>query len=485
MDISPLALAKLIIPRIPLILKLAVLNRLGYSPCADKQDPRTEIVVAIIRSTLAGGSKPLGVIQAQGLKDPGIKGQMWIATAQCPAPGAEVREAVLRGIKELGNGTEKFDLPDIADVEGEWTGWRADVDKKAPRPSLGGEREHYDSLMKEVTSPVTILYFHGGAYFLMDPSSHRPVTSALAKRTGGKCFSVRYRLAPQTAFPGQLVDALTSYLYLLAPPPGSFHEPVRAQDIVFAGDSAGGHLSFSLLLLLLSLKRAGVTSIRFHGKDVPIELPAGVTGNSPWFDITRSMPSVTNNAKYDYLDPPSATGLPLRSIPEDDIWPSKPPRAEIFCTASTLTHPICSPISASPEHWKGAPPVFMCCGTEGLEDEIVVVARRIYQAGGSVEFAGYEGTPHCGAMIFPTTEFGKDCMTRWADFAKRAVSGEIQRQDEGRWCIAKSSPLEWRNVKLDSMGVPDEKVRQRVEEMTGHATRREEENLKAYERAKL
>lgn len=442
--------------------------------------------MAIIRATLgAGAAKSLGELQAPGLKDPGIKGEMWISTAQCPAPGAEVREAVLRGIKEFGHGTEKFELPDIADVEGEWTGWRSGVDKKAPRPDLGSEREHYDSLMKEVTSPLTILYFHGGAYFLMDPISHRPVTSSLAKRTGGRCFSVRYRLAPQTAFPGQLVDALTSYLYLLAPPSGSFHEPVRAQDIVFAGDSAGGHLSFSLLLLLLSLKRAGVSSIRFHGKDVPIDLPAGVTGNSPWFDITRSLPSVTDNAKYDYLNPPTATGMPQREIPEDDIWPSKPPRAEIFCTASTLLHPICSPLNATPEQWKGAPPVFMCCGNEGLEDEIVVVARRLYQAGTSVEFVGYAGTPHCSSFIFPTSEAGKDCMTRWADFAQRSVNGNVQRQDEGRWTVARSSPLQWMSVKLESMGLPDEKVRQRVEEMTGYATQREEERLKAYERARL
>ena len=481
MDISPLALVKLIIPRLPLIFRIAITNRLGLSPCSDKQDPRTEIVVAIIKSTLTG-KKPLGEIQQMGLKDPGIKGDLWISTATCPAPDNDVRDAVIRGIKELGDGSEKYDLPTVADVQGEWTGYRAGADKKAPRPSLpGGEKEHYDNMMKEVTSPVTILYFHGGAYILMDPISHRTVNSALAKKTGGRCLSVRYRLAPQTPFPGQLVDALSAYLYLQAPPEGAFHEPIKASNIVFAGDSAGGHLSFSLMLLILTLKKAGVTSIRFHGRDVRLELPAGVSGNSPWFDITRSLPSVNINAKYDYLDPPSPTGLPLRAMPPDDLWPAKPPRAEMFCRASTLMHPLCSPLVATSEQWRGAPPVFMVTGNEGLEDEITVVARRIYQAGSPVEFTGYEGQPHCFGMIFPTTAHGADCMTRWASFVQRAVGGTVQKTETGQWWKAKTNPLQWRDVKLAEMGQKDDLVTSRLAELKGYATEREEQYLKEYQ----
>lgn len=485
---SPLALAKLIIPQIPLIFALAILNRLGYSPCADKQDPRTEIVVAIIRKSLQT-SKPLGVVQAGGLKDNGIRGQKWIAKAICPAPSNDAREAVLRGIKELGDGTETFDLPDTADVSGEWAGYRAGVDKKAARPDLGSEKAHYDALMKETATPVTVLYFHGGAYFLLDPAFYRDATAQIAKKTGGRVFAVRYRLAPQAAFPSQLLDALISYLYLLAPPEGSFHEPVQAKHIIFAGDSAGGHLSFSLILLLLSLRRAGVSSIPFHGKEVPIQLPAGIAGNSPWTDICRSLPSVTANAKYDYLDGPTATGLPARPLPEDDIWPVKPPRAEIFCRASTMTHPLCSPISAKKSHWVGVPPVQVTAGAgEGLYDEITVVARRIHEAGGSVEYIAYEGQPHVFNMIFPTSEMGKDCWDRHATFMRNAVEGKIERRDVGKWCVAKKTPLEWREVELSGMGVPDEVVERRTKEMQGHAAEREEQRLQEYnksERARL
>ena len=73
---------------------------------------------------------------------------------------------------------------------------------------------------------------------------------------------------PQTQFPGQLLDAFVAYLYLLSPPEGAFHKPVPASNIVFAGDSAGGNLSFSLLLCLLTLNNMGIETVRFHGKDV-------------------------------------------------------------------------------------------------------------------------------------------------------------------------------------------------------------------------
>ena len=98
------------------------------------------------------------------------------------------------------------------------------------------ERERYDEMMKEVTSPATVLYFHGGAYWLMDPSTHRPLTQKLAKLTGGRVYSVRYRLSPKHAFPAALIDGLVSYLALLFPPEDAFHTAVRAEDVVFSGD---------------------------------------------------------------------------------------------------------------------------------------------------------------------------------------------------------------------------------------------------------
>ena len=90
----------------------------------------------------------------------------------------------------------------------------------------------------------------------MDPCTHRVPIAHLSRLTGAPVLSVRYRLAPQNPFPAALVDALTAYLSLIHPPPGSLHDPVPANKIIISGDSAGGNLSLVLLQTLLTLRRA-------------------------------------------------------------------------------------------------------------------------------------------------------------------------------------------------------------------------------------
>ena len=264
--------------------------------------------------------------------------------------------------------------------------------------------------------------------YLMDPASHRPVCSKLARLTGGRCLSVRYRLAPQNAFPAALLDALTAYLSLLCPPPGSFHKPVLANHIVFAGDSAGGLLSMSLLQLILQLHRSspsGTPTIWFHGQEVSIPLPAGIAPNAGWMDITRCMPSIFTNSQYDYLPPP--TGQETLHFPEDELWPTKPPRGDLYCDTSMLCHPLVSPLAA--KDWRGSCPVWFAYGTEGLTDEGKVVARRIAQQGGTVTWQEYEAMPHCFSMMFEHLDGSKRCLASWAKFMRDVVEGrEVHTQ---------------------------------------------------------
>ena len=116
----------------------------------------------------------------------------------------------------------------------------------------------------------------------MDPSTHRWTTSSLAQHSQGRCFSVRYRLSPQNTFPAALIDGLLAYLCLISPPPGSFHSPISPSHIVVAGDSSGAGLATALLLLLLTLPRMGISSLRFHQDSIDIStLPGGLALTSP------------------------------------------------------------------------------------------------------------------------------------------------------------------------------------------------------------
>ena len=439
MDFSPTGLVKLILPRTPLILKTTVLSKLYLSSNSPKQDTTTEVVVEVIRS-IVKVKKPVGRLQYFGCKDPGVRGSMWVAKTVIPVPEASVRDALVHAIQELGNGQETYTLPDIRPVTGEWNGHRSNVSKDAHLPDVSQEGL-YKSMMEGVESRTTILYFHGGGYMIMDPASHRQTTVQLAKKTKGRAFSVRYRLAPQDPFPSQLLDALIAYLSLLSPPPGSFHEPVEARHILFAGDSAGGNLSLALLQSLLTMQRSGRHAIRFHGKEVPIQLPAGALLNSPWCDIACSLPSWKHNLKFDYLEGPPTPGVPSGPAP-DQFWPTQPPRVQIYCDGSVLTHPLASPIAATSDLWKGAPPVFICYGNECLEDEIKVTARRIYRSGTVVKLHGYEGMPHCFSMIFPTSSTARDCWDEMVTFCNDAVNGTLVRTESSKWTKAFSKGTE-------------------------------------------
>ncbi|EOA82500.1 uncharacterized protein SETTUDRAFT_43457 [Exserohilum turcica Et28A] len=384
------------------------------------------------------GPTPISVLQRMTCRDPGVRGRIWVAKVRFGVPGGvgvlkgesgereeegedDVRNTVFNAIQEMREPYDPYD--DIHwdhkigshPLTAEWTGYRSAADANTPEPADVSEAQKYECLMQETTSKITTLYFHGGAMYLLDPATTRATTGRLARETGGRVFSVRYRLAPQNAFPAALLDAFTAYLTLLAPPAGSLHEAVAASEIVFAGDSAGGTCCTALLQLLLHLHRqapAGqVPRVRFHGKNVSIPLPAGVALASPWLDITRGLPSIESAVAFDYLPAPSA--LATHEYPvEEGVWPAEPPRADLYCEAGALLHPLVSPLAA--KSWTGSPPLFFSVGHEMLRDEDAVLAQRAVAQNVPVVWREFEAMPHCFAMLL---EGIAETQVHWEEFA--------------------------------------------------------------------
>lgn len=483
-----------LLPKIPLVARVALLHILRISPQSKYLDLTTEVTIAVLRSFIAP-SKPLTITQTQKLinKDPGVKGRIWVSNYTAPASsGSGIRDAMIRAIVGLQEGsplpTSLLDsLSDAAPVEAEWTGYRAGATENAKPPAIS-EQEKYVEMMREVKTPTTILYFHGGAYYLMDPCTHRLATKTLAKLTGGRCYSVRYRLAPQHPFPAAVMDALTSYLALLHPPPGAFHAPVRPEHIVFAGDSAGGNLALALLQTILELNRQAAqaqtnpnttttttTTLYWHGVDVPLPLPvpAGVAVNSAWLDMTHSSPSCTRNAAFDYL--PTHKALAKKPPPPCTSWPaaahspSAPPRKHIYVADDLTTHPLVTLLSA--RSWRGSPPVYMCTGWELLADEDKLLARKLARDDGvRVVFEEYEAMPHCFAMIFTRLEESRRCYRGWTDFIKE-VTGQGQGQGgkgESRFVTVRARTLEEVPIEVEKIAPYEEEVmRERIRDMVG------------------
>ncbi|KAJ4483550.1 hypothetical protein J3R30DRAFT_3285414 [Lentinula aciculospora] len=152
-----------------------------------------------------------------------------------------------------------------------------------------------------------ILYAHGGGYYFGSVDQERYSIQRYARKINGRVFAINYRLAPQYPFPCAIQDLLAAYLYLIRPPPGASHMPVKPSHMVVAGDSAGGGLTLSLLQVL---------------RDASLPLPAGGILISPWCDLTHSFPSIHTNTATDVIPP---YGLSLHK--PSTLWP--PPDEEL------------------------------------------------------------------------------------------------------------------------------------------------------------
>ena len=308
-------------------------------------------------------------------------------------------------------------------------------------------------------SDVVSLYFHGGAFWLMDVASHRAATKKLAKLTKGRCLSVRYRLAPQNPFPSALLDALIAYLYLLYPPADAFHDAVEARHIVFCGDSAGGNLCLALLQILLEFRRHG-TKIKWFGESREIPLPAGVAVSSPWTDLTQSSPSCEFNKSFDYLPVPSKDPNGL-TFPPCPMWPAKSPRRNFYVEDALLCHPLVSPLAA--ESWEGSCPMWLGIGQELLADEGKHVACKAARQGVKVVFEEYETMPHCFALVLVGTPVARRCLDGWSNF----ITAAAERPDSlgTRGVKIKAKSLEEEEMPMqDVSAYTDEEVIARMEQ---------------------
>jgi acetyl esterase/lipase len=190
------------------------------------------MTVEVLRALFFDPTKSIDKVQNGTAKGRPVKGKLWLASTTVPKPGQHaITNAIFQAIEALGDGTERYTRPDAVPFQAQWIGSRPDATDDEEAPEIP-EEEKYKLMMGEKmrTSSTTVLYFHGGQYYMGAWRTHRQTASRLAKACGGRALLIEYRLAPQTAFPGQLVDALNAYLYLMYPPEGSFHQAVPAGD---------------------------------------------------------------------------------------------------------------------------------------------------------------------------------------------------------------------------------------------------------------
>jgi len=224
------------------------------------------------------------------------------------------------------------------------------------------------------SSPRVVYQLHGGAYIARFSKSYEDTALRYSKAAqGAAVFSLDYRTAPDFVHPSALEDALDGYQWLLS-------QGYAPENIVVAGDSAGGGLALALCLWL-----------RDSGQD----LPAKLVLSSPWTDLDARGESYTTNVQADaFFGVKDAANAPRYPVPLT------------YAGEHVLTDPYLSPAYGD---FSGLPPMLIQTGSEEvLLSDSQTVAQKAQVAGVEVRLLVYEGMFHCFYVVAPNIPEGKD-----------------------------------------------------------------------------
>ncbi len=229
-----------------------------------------------------------------------------------------------------------------------------------------------------------VMYMHGGGFFLCGLDTHRPIAAAIARRTGLAVVNVEYRQLPGITIAESVQDCLTAYRWLM-------RHGVDPARIVFAGDSAGGYLSF-------------VTAMRAIEAGLPS--PAGLVGLSPLLDLDCA-------AKKDYMNVGRDAYIPLCGLEQV---------VEHGAKVGGLLDPALSPVNGA---LASLPPALLIVGEdELLRYDCELMAERLTAAGVPNSLELWRGQVHAFMSILPNMPESRSVLGRVARFVRARIEPE-------------------------------------------------------------
>lgn len=222
-----------------------------------------------------------------------------------------------------------------------------------------------------------ILQLHGGGYVAPVRNAYYVFAGLYNKLSDGcSVLTPDYRIAPEHTYPAALEDALASFQWLL-------DNGYTGEQIVLAGDSAGGGLAMALCMYL---------------RDHDMPMPCGIIAMSPWTDLTVSGESYTTNFEKDPL---------FGNTKESMIYVNE------YAGEYDKTEPYISPLFGS---FEGFPPMLIQVGgIEMLLSDSTSVAAKAKSQGVRVRLSIYEGMFHIFQMAYLRMPESKRA---WAEIGK-------------------------------------------------------------------
>ncbi|HVI03273.1 MAG TPA: alpha/beta hydrolase [Enhygromyxa sp.] len=222
-------------------------------------------------------------------------------------------------------------------------------------------------------------------------NSHRALCARLSVACNAEVILPEYRLAPEHPFPAGLEDLVQVYASLL-------EGGLRADEIVVAGDSAGGNLALSTVLL---------------ARDRGLPMPRALVLLSPFTDLTLTGASLVTHAEIDPWLRPQAV----------------PVVRDTYLGGADPSHPLASPLWAD---LHGLPPMLIHVG----EQEILLadstrLAERASDAGVEVEIEVGKDLWHVWHLFAPALPEANEAIARIGDFVDRVFTPPIQLRSCG------------------------------------------------------
>jgi acetyl esterase/lipase len=231
-----------------------------------------------------------------------------------------------------------------------------------------------------------VLYLHGGAFLTCGANSHGRLVNALSKFADSPVLVVNYRLIPKHSIGMALDDCLDAYRWLRL-------RGYDADQIVVAGDSAGGYLA---LALAQRLQEAN-------------EEPAALVAISPLWQLAKEPKQAHPNIDVDAMFPMKAfdalVGLVARAAAKN-IVDGEP-------------EPIYEPL----DHVEPGLPrtLIHVSGSEVLLHDARVAAGRLAAAGVPAEVRIWPGQLHDFQMAAPVVPEATRSLRQIGEYIREAT----------------------------------------------------------------
>jgi acetyl esterase len=209
-------------------------------------------------------------------------------------------------------------------------------------------------------TPVPVLvFYHGGGWVIGDLDTHDVQCRQITAEAGITVVAVDYRLAPEHKFPAAVDDAWAATRWVVA---HAAELGVDGRRLAVGGDSAGGNLA---AVVALMARDAGGPAIALQVLVYPVT-DVGAESKS-YSDFAEGYMLTRDSMRW-------FTNHYLKSPGEATDWRVSPLRAASLA---------------------GLPPALVItAGFDPLRDEGAAYARRLSDAGVSVDYVNYGGMVH-------------------------------------------------------------------------------------------